>query len=377
MSAFSPEGSGPVGIGVIGAGVIAGAYLDNLTTFPDLQVHAIGDQLPEAARQRAEQYGVGTHGDVEAVLTHPHVEIVVNLTTPAAHVPVALAAVAAGKHVWNEKPLALDVAAGEELLTQAAAVGVRVGCAPDTVLGAGLQTARRMIDRGDIGRPLTALALMQSPGPDLWHPNPAFLFTEGAGPLFDIGPYYLTTLIGIFGSVHTVAAQASTARTERTIGAGPRAGQTFPVTVATHMGALLGFEAGTSAQTVFSFDSPAPRTGFVEIAGSEATLALPDPNQFDGQVRLWRTGAEQWEAIDAVGATHGRGLGVLEMARAIRAGTEHRASGTLALHVLDVMASITQSADTGQFVPVASQAPPVAALAGDFDPASATLGRST
>ena len=213
---------------------------------------------------------------------------------------------------------------------------------------------------------------MQSPGPDLWHPNPAFLFTEGAGPLFDIGPYYLTTLISIFGSVGTVAAQASTARTERSIGSGPMAGQTFPVTVATHMGALLGFEAGTSAQTVFSFDSPAPRHGFVEIAGTEATIALPDPNQFDGQIRLWRTGADEWEVIDSVGPAHGRGLGVLEMARAIRTGTEHRASGALALHVLDVMAGITRSADTGQFVPVTTKAPTVPVLADDFDPAAAT-----
>ncbi|MGC0249263.1 Gfo/Idh/MocA family protein [Pseudactinotalea sp. Z1748] len=373
-AALPAQGSGPVGVGVIGAGVISGAYLQTMTSFSDLQVHAIADQNARAAAERAEEYAIPTHGDVEAVLNHPEVEIVVNLTTPAAHVAVGQAAIAAGKHVWNEKPLALDVNAGKSLLDQAAAAGLRVGCAPDTVLGTGLQTARRIIERGDIGTPLTALALMQNPGPDLWHPNPAFLFGEGAGPLFDIGPYYLTTLIQIFGSVATVAALASTARTERVIGSGPNAGQTFEVTADTHTGALIGFASGASAQAVFSFDSPAPRTGFVEIAGSEATIALPDPNQFDGQIRLWRTGSDEWEAIDSTGPAYGRGLGVLEMARAIRSGTGHRASGDLALHVLEVMASITSSARTTSFVSIGSRAPEVPVLDDGFDPARPTLG---
>jgi len=373
---LEPVGAGPVGVGVVGAGTIAAAYLNNLTAFPDLRVHAIADQRPQAAADRARQYGIRAHGTAEVVLEHPEVEIVVNLTVPAAHAAVATAALQAGKHVWNEKPLTLDVASGHHLMETAATGGLRVGCAPDTVLGAGIQTARRLIEAGTIGTPLSALALMQNPGPDRWHPNPAFLFTDGAGPLFDIGPYYLTTLVQVFGSVRTVAALASTARDERTIGSGPLAGQTFPVTVPTHVGALLGFDHHASAQTVFSFDSPAPRTGFVEITGTKATIALPDPNRFDGQIRVWPVGAEQWQVIESVGATHGRGLGVLEMARAIRAGRPHRAGGELALHVLDVMAAVNESARTGQFVPITTEAPPVPAMVEDFDPASATLGRS-
>ena len=188
-------GTGPVGVGIIGAGVIAGTYLENLKSFPDVVVHAVGDLYPEAAATRANEYGVDVHGGVDVVLEHPDVEIVINLTVPVAHAEVALAAIAAGKHAYNEKPLSLDLASATQLLEAATAAGLRVGCAPDTFLGEGLQTALRMIRRGDIGTPLTGLTLMQSPGPESWHPNPAFLFQEGAGPLFDIGPYYLPTLV--------------------------------------------------------------------------------------------------------------------------------------------------------------------------------------
>ncbi len=179
---------GPVGIGIIGAGVISGTYLENLTSFPDVQVHAIGDLYPEAASRRAAEHGVPAHGGIDTVLTHEDVEIVINLTIPAAHVEVSLAAIGAGKHVWSEKPVALDREGGARLLAAAQAAGVRLGCAPDTFLGVGLQTALAVLRRGDIGTPLSALTLMQSPGPESWHPNPAFLFQHGAGPLFDIGP---------------------------------------------------------------------------------------------------------------------------------------------------------------------------------------------
>ena len=183
------SGSGPVGIGIIGAGVISDTYLENLSSFPDTAVLAIGDLRPDVARARAAEHGIGVAGDVDVVLGHPDVEIVVNLTIPAAHAEVADRALAAGRHVWNEKPLALDRASARVVLDAADAAGLRVGCAPDTFLGAGLQTARRLVEAEAIGAPLTALALLQSPGPDSWHPNPAFLFQAGGGPLFDIGPY--------------------------------------------------------------------------------------------------------------------------------------------------------------------------------------------
>ena len=365
--------TGPVGIGIIGAGVISKQYLDNLTSFPDVNVAAVGDVFEEAAAARAAEYGVPVHGGVDAVLGNPDVEIVINLTIPAAHVEVATQALNAGKHVWSEKPFSLDRESGLGLLKAADAAGLRLGCAPDTFLGAGLQTARRMIERGDIGVPLTALTLMQSPGPESWHPNPAFLFQDGAGPLFDIGPYYLTTLVQTFGSIRRVAAFGSKSRETRVIGSGPKAGEEFAVTVPTHVSSILEFDGGESAQSIFSFDSPLKRAGFVEITGSEATIAFPDPNNFDGDVRICARGADDWTTVPSTGSTASRGAGVLEMARAIRAGRPHRAQGELAFHVLDTMASIAESIDTKAFVDVESSTAPVPALPEEWDPTEATL----
>ncbi|TQJ34785.1 Gfo/Idh/MocA family protein [Arthrobacter sp. SLBN-122] len=372
-ASFGPSGSGPVGVGIIGAGVISKQYLDNLTSFPDVRVVAIGDLFEEAAATRAAEYGIPNHGGVDAVLGNPEVEIVINLTIPAAHVEVATQAVHAGKHVWSEKPFSLDRESGLGLLKAADAAGVRLGCAPDTFLGAGLQTARRMIERGDIGTPLTALTLMQSPGPESWHPNPAFLFQDGAGPLFDIGPYYLTTLVQTFGSIRRVAAFGSKSRESRVIGSGPKAGEQFEVTVPTHVSSILEFEAGESAQSIFSFDSPLKRAGFVEITGSDATIALPDPNMFDGDIRICKLGSDDWTVVPSVGSTASRGTGVLEMARAIREGRPHRAQGELAFHILDTMASISESIDNRTFVDVESSAAKVPALPEDWDPTEATF----
>lgn len=369
----STSRTGPVGVGIIGAGTISNEYLTNLTSFPDIAVLAVGDLFEDAAAAQARTYGVKTSGGADAVLSHPEVELVINLTIPAAHVEVATAAVRAGKHVWSEKPFSLDRAGGRALLKSAEAAGVRLGCAPDTFLGAGLQTARRIIDHGDIGTPLTALTLMQSPGPESWHPNPAFLFGEGAGPLFDIGPYYLTTLIQTFGSIARVAALGSQSRQQRIIGSGPNAGQSFDVTVPTHVSALAEFEAGQISNSIFSFDSPLPRTGFVEVTGSEATIAIPDPNAFVGDIRLRPLGSEDWTTIEAEGSNAGRGTGALEMARAIRAGTPHRAPGSLAYHVLDAMVSINESLQSREFVAVESSTSLVPALPADWDPRAATL----
>ncbi len=362
-----------VGVGVIGAGVISDAYIKSMQSFPDLAVVAIGDLRPEAAKEKAEQYGIETHGGPDVVLNHPDVEIVVNLTIPIAHVEVALAAVAAGKHVWSEKPFSLDQESGLKLLSTAQDAGLRLGCAPDTILGPGLQESRRIIERGEIGQPLTALTLMQSPGPESWHPNPAFLFQEGAGPLWDIGPYYLTTLVQLFGPVAAVAGLGSKSREKRTIGSGPLAGTDFDVTVPTHVSTIARFESGQSSQSIFSFDSPLSRGGFVEITGSDATLAIPDPNGFDGEIKIRRRGADEWETIAETKAAAQRGTGVLEMARAIRGDRPHRATGALAFHIVDVMASITESIDTGGFVDVTSTVEVAAILPDDWDVQAATL----
>lgn len=365
--------TGPVGVAFIGAGNISKQYLDNLTTFPDVKVHVIADMFEDVAAARAAEYGIQTHGGVDAALNHPDVEIIVNLTIPAAHVEVATAAVRAGKHVWTEKPFSLDRESGLALLKEADAAGVRLGCAPDTFLGAGLQTARRLIDDGEIGTPLTALTMFQSPGPESWHPNPAFLFQQGAGPLFDMAPYYLTTLVQTFGSIARVAAVGSKAFPTRTVGSGPKAGEVFEVEVPTHVSAIAQFAGGASSHSVFSFESPRPRMGFVEITGTEGTIALPDPNNFDGEIRIQKLGDDDWTTVPAQGPDQGRGMGVLDMARSIRAGVPHRAQGELAFHVLDAMVAITESVDTGEFVAVTSTAPRSEPVPVDWAPTAATL----
>ena len=372
MSDPQSHRSGPVGVGIIGAGVISEQYLDNLTTFPDVKVVAIGDLYPEAATARAAEYGVPVAGEVDAVLANDDVDIVVNLTIPQAHAEVALAAIAAGKHVYNEKPIALDSESAAQLLQAAAQANLRVGAAPDTFLGAGAQAVRRAVARGDIGEPQTALTLMQQPGPEAWHPNPAFLFQRGAGPLFDIGPYYITALIQLFGAVSEVAAISGKARAARVVGSGPRAGETFTVDVPTHISAGLGFADGRSATSIYSFDSPLGRILF-ELTGTDATLGVPDPNYFGGNLLIRGRGDEDWRILDSTRSTSGRGTGVLDMARAIREDRPHRASGALAAHVLDIMVGAIDAAEHHQVVTLTSNVEPAELLPDDWDPHSATL----
>ena len=358
----------PFGVAVVGCGNISKQYLKNLTTFPDVRVLFCADIDAGRAKAQAAAYGVPASGSVEQALEHPDVQLVVNLTIPAAHAEVASAAIAAGKHVWNEKPLAPDVAAGRALLEQARAAGLRVGCAPDTVLGAGVQSARRLIASGSIGTPISALTLLQGPGPESWHPDPEFLFAKGAGPLFDLGPYYLSVLATLLGPATRVAAVGRRDRDTRVIGSGPRAGAEFAVEVPTYMSALAQYAGGQAASLLFSWDSPLSRSGFVEITGTEATLAVPDPNRFDGDLRVRRAGDREWTVIASRGAAAGRGSGVVDMVRAIRRGQPHRASGEMAQHVLEMMTAIERSAATSSFEPVQSVFDPPDALAEDWDP---------
>jgi predicted dehydrogenase len=365
--------SGPVGVGVIGAGNISTQYLTTLTVLPDLRVLFVADLDLERARVQAEAFGVPRHGSVEQLLADDGIEIVVNLTIPAVHAEVGRRIIAAGRNVWSEKPLALDHESGRALLAAADAAGLRVACAPDTVLGPGIQSALRAIARGDIGEPLTALTLFQVPGPESWHPDPEFLFARGAGPLFDMGPYYLSTLVHAFGSIERVSAVSSTSHTTRTIGSGPRAGTSFPVGVPTHHAAIIGFVSGQSAQSTFSFQDAQKRMGFVEISGTEGTIVLPDPNRFDGDSTLWRSGTEEPTTLAAVGRAYGRGTGVLDLARSIRHGVAERASGAIAAHVLDAMLAITLAAETRAPVELHSAIDRPEPLPEDWDPAAATL----
>lgn len=364
--------TGPVGVAIVGAGVISGQYLRNLTAFPDVRVLGIADLDTARARAAAAEYGLPVAGDLDAVLAVPEVEIVVNLTIPAAHFAVAAAALESGKHVYGEKPLALDPVEGEKLLAEAASRGLRVGSAPDTFLGAGIQSAKRAIEAGVIGVPVAASTAMMNFGPEAWHPSPEFLFRRGGGPLLDIGPYYLTALVALLGPASQVAATVRQGRTERVIGSGPSAGSAFPVEVPTHVTALIDFAEGASASSTFSFDSALRRTQF-EVMGTDCTLWVPDPNTFGGPLKICGAGDEDWRDLPVTGTAAGRGLGVLEMARALRAGQPHRAAGELAQHVLDAMTSILASAEHGEFRTVAAQCPQPEQLPAAWDPYAATL----
>jgi predicted dehydrogenase len=369
-------------VGVIGAGVISAQYLANLTSFPDLEVRFVADIDLDRAKARAEEFGVPASGTTEELLADDGISIVVNLTLPSVHAEVDLQILAAGKHVWSEKPIATNAEDARRVLEAAEAAGLRVAVAPDTVLGAGLQTAFRAIADGRIGAPQTATTMVLNPGPERWHPAPEFLFQAGGGPLLDMGPYYLSTLVTLFGSVVRVSAVGSIARPERVIESGPRAGTSFEVTVPTHSALLLEFEGGGSAQATFSFQSAIPRPGFFEITGTTGAIVLPDPNMFDGESELWTlaswkgfTGQDRPtpERVEPVGPTSGRGLGVLDLARAIAAGVPERASGALAAHVLDVMLAAAEASEQGATVAVTSRVAAPEPLPADWNPYERTL----
>ncbi|GAB3601622.1 Gfo/Idh/MocA family protein [Microbacterium tumbae] len=371
-----------VGIGIIGVGVISDTYLTNLAAFPDVEVLVVGDLLLDRAQAQAEKYGVPAFGSAEDVLAHPGVDVVVNLTIPAVHIEVSRAAIAAGKHVWTEKPLGLDRDGAAALLREAEAAGLRIGSAPDTLLGPGFQAARRAIEDGIIGRPLFAQTAFQTQGPDLWHPNPAFLFAQGAGPLLDMGPYYFSALVSLLGPVDRVSAVGSKAREEREIRTGPAAGTMFPVEVPSTIQIVTAFEQGAQAQSLLSFDSALERHGVVEIHGTEGTIVIPDPNQFAGRIAYVKPlgvitdsakPVQEWIEITHEDVEVGRGLGALDMVRAIAAGRPHVASGELGFHVLDILLSAQESAATGKTVVVESTVAPVPLLPEGFDPFAATL----
>ena len=379
----APAKSGPLGVGIIGTGVISQTYLENLTSFPDVAVVAVGDLMPERAQAKAEEFGIPSWGTADDVLANPDVDLVVNLTIPAVHVEVSEAIIAAGKHVWTEKPIGVDREESRRLLEKVEAAGLRVGVAPDTVLGPGVQTAKRAIARGDIGRPLFAQTTFQWSGPEIFHPNPAFLYAKGAGPLLDMGPYYVSALVHVFGPVASVAALGLQGAPTRRVQVGELAGQEFPVEIPSTLSVLMDFEQGGQAQSVYSTDSPVIRQGIVEITGTEGTIVIPDPNTFGGAISITRPLTRlfippepiEQEVIDVEqeGVLSGRGVGLLDMARAIAADRPHVATGEFGYHVLDTLLSIEEAAESRRFVEVESTLDQVGSIAGDFDPFEATL----
>ena len=350
---MTTQETAPVGVGIIGCGNISPAYLKALPGFSNLRVLGIADANPAAAAARAAEFDVPARS-VQALLDDPAIELIINLTTPKAHLEVGLAALAAGKHVHSEKPLATRFADGVRLMDAARAAGRLVGSAPDTFLGGGHQTCRTLVDAGRLGVPVGGTAYFMCPGHERWHPNPDFYYQVGGGPMLDMGPYYLTVLVNLLGAVESVAGMVSTPRPTREIGSEPRRGERFPVEVPTHVAGTLRFACGAIIQIVTSFDVAGHRHTPIELYGTLGTLLVPDPNRFAGPVQYLPTGGA-WEDIP-VEAPYAdgnfRGLGAADLARAVRTGQPHRTSGALALHVLEVMEAFGRSSETGRHVEI-------------------------
>ncbi|TVR58408.1 MAG: gfo/Idh/MocA family oxidoreductase [Spirochaetaceae bacterium] len=345
-------------IGIVGCGKISDIYLKNLSNmFSNTTVGAVSDLVPERAEAKAKEYGIKKAYSAKEMMADEQIEIVLNLTIPSVHAEVALAAIRAGKHVYNEKPLAVTRAEGESILAEAEKNGVRVGCAPDTFLGAGLQTARAAIDSGMIGRPVAATAFMLGHGPEKWHPDPEFFYKTGGGPMFDMGPYYLTALVSLIGPINAVAGIARKGLEQRTVGSGIKEGQVITVDIPTHIAGLIDFHGGAVGTIITSFDVWANNLPRIEIHGTLGSLSVPDPNTFGGSVKIKRENDTEWEELPY---THGhsensRGIGVADLASSAEDGTPHRANGTVAYHVLDVMHAFHDASDQRRHVEISSK----------------------
>lgn len=326
-------------VGIIGTGNISNAYFHNGKRFESMDIVACADLDIERAKAKAAEHGVKAYS-VSEILSDPDIKLIINLTVPQAHADVSLQALEAGKHVYVEKPLAVTREDGRRVLDLAKSKGLSVGCAPDTFLGGGIQTCIKLIEDGWIGTPIGATAFMVGDGPEGWHPNPEFFYKSGGGPMFDMGPYYLTALIALLGPIKKVTGMTNISFPERTIGSGPNVGQKILVETPTHIAGVMEFASGPIGTILTSFDvkggTQLPR---IEVYGSQGTLIVPDPNTFGGPVIIQRAGGQVWSEIPL---THGysensRGIGAADMVKAIATGRKCRANGEMAFHVLEAM----------------------------------------
>ena len=350
-------GADPVTVAVVGCGNISGQYLDSFSRLPNVRLVAVCDEVASVAAGVAADRGVPARSLAE-LLADPAVELVVNLTPPQAHAPVSIAALRAGKHVYQEKPFAVGADEAAAMLEAAAAAGRRIGCAPDTVLGTSIQTARRLVDEGEIGAPVGATAFMLNPGHESWHPNPGFYYQPGGGPLMDMGVYYLTALVTLLGPIVAVAAMGSRSRTIRLVPDGaPRAGEQLDVAIDTYVTSVLRHAGGALTTLVVSFDTISTALPPIEVYGTIASLAVPDPNHFAGVVGIARLPHGPFEDVGELAGygDAGRGVGVADLARALRTGEPHRQSVELGFHVNEVMARILEATRSGGTVDVTSR----------------------
>ena len=345
-------------VGIVGCGNISGIYMENLTKIfsSGITVVACADLETEKATAAAGKYGIPQIMTLEEMLESPEIDLILNITTPGGHYPISKKALLAGKHVYSEKPLALRYEEGKELLEIAKEKGLYLGCAPDTFLGAGIQTCIDQISQGKIGRPTAATAFMMCHGHESWHPSPAFYYDIGGGPLFDMGPYYVTALVRLLGRAVSVFAYASKAHEERVITSKPLCGQKIPVKVNTHTAGTILFENGAIATLIMSFDVWKHNLPKLEVYGTEGSLSVPDPNTFGGPVKLYTPQTKQFEDVELISpyTQNSRGIAVAETALAFREGRENHASGQLALHVLEIMDALDRSAASGTAISLES-----------------------
>ncbi len=345
--------AGPARVGIVGCGDVTGLYLPTIAGLPMIELAACADLDPARAEALSMSGGFPAV-PVDALLADPTIEIVLNLTPPAAHAAVSLAAIRAGKHVYSEKPLATSRGDAADILAGASAAGVRVGAAPDTFLGAGLRTARALVDDGAIGTPLGASASVAHLGPERWHPNPSIFYAAGGGPLLDLGPYYVAALVDLLGPIERVSAVGRGVGGDRSIGHGPSTSATLTSAVPTTVIGTLEFASGAIAGLTASFDVAGSRAPHIEIHGTAGSLSLGDPNTFDAEVGFLPVGADDWQDIPLRSAAGGRGIGLADMVDAIREDRPHRASGRFAFHCLDVLLALEAAATGEGSVPIAS-----------------------
>ncbi len=348
--------SSSVRVGVVGCGVISREYAENAKAFDSFELVACADIDEAQARTLADTHGLSV-ASLDELVNDSSIDVVLNLTPPAAHAAVVRSALAAGKHVYTEKPLAVNTADAALLVAEAERLGLRIGCAPDTFLGSAFQAGRALLDEGAIGEPLSVSAAMLVGGQESWHPNPDIFSADGAGPLLDMGPYYLTALVALLGPVARVSGFASTRTRERTIEIGPRAGERFAVETPSHVTTAMELESGVTANLVASFETNGNYVCDFELYGTDGVISFPDPNRFDGSVRV-RRGREDWQDVRYAsrGDRDARGIGLDELVAAIAADRPERASGSLGLHVVDVARGILRSAAEGRVVEIGSRA---------------------
>lgn len=352
-------------IGILGCGVISNTYISDIQRlYQKLDIKAVADADLQRAKDHAAKYGIRKACTVEELLADGEITVIVNLTPPAFHVELNRKILLAGKHVFCEKPFALTLEQAQDICRLAADKGLYIGSAPDTFMGSSMKSCRKYLADGIIGKPLYACANMMNCGVETWHVNPGPFYQYGAGPLYDMGPYYFSALVSMFGSAESVQAMSGRGFEERTMYVKPHMGEKIPVEIPTHYAALMKMKSGMIVNLNFSFDIWYSTMPMLEVYGTDGTMTLPDPNMSGGNAKVYRKEQKLAESFGGTDLGEGntfilpelyqnvgmytRGLGVLDLAQAIENKTENTANGRLATHVIEIITGIMKSSETGE-----------------------------